>query len=168
MTAVQGVVPEDGADQKMPPGVLVEGPVVDAKFLDSYIAFGFMVGGSIAALIWAFWQGIGWVEISVFVGMFALTTVGIGFMHGYFVHRYRSSKRVRRAPGKAQAVSMEHVRVHAPSIAVGRVNADRRRKRSAGKCDAGCRAAAIIVGSRAHRTGEAAHPGEQFFTKRCR
>ena len=45
--------------------------MVDAKFLDSYIAFGIMVGGSIAALVWAFTQGIGWVEISVFVGTFA-------------------------------------------------------------------------------------------------
>src|ERR1700716_3659452 len=91
MTVMQGVVSEEIADQKtppkMPPGVLLEGPVVDAKFFDSYIAFGFMVGGSFAALIWAFWQGIGWVEISVFVGMFLLTTAGIGFMHRYFVHR---------------------------------------------------------------------------------
>jgi len=68
MTAVQRVVSEEGADRKMPPGVLLEGPVVDAKFLDSYIAFGIMVTGSIAALVWAFTQGIGWIEISVFVG----------------------------------------------------------------------------------------------------
>src|SRR5260370_146821 len=87
MTAIQGVVWEEAADQKMPPGVLFEGPVVDAKFRDSYIAFRIMIGGSIAALVWAFTQGIGWVEISVFVGMFALSTVGIGFMHRYFVHR---------------------------------------------------------------------------------
>src|SRR5262245_5822618 len=87
MTGIRGVASEAGADRKMPPGVLLEGPVVDAKFLDSYIAFGFMIGGSIAALIWAVWQGIGRVEISVFVGMFMLTTVGIGFMHRYFVHR---------------------------------------------------------------------------------
>ena len=71
----------------MPPGVLVEGPVVDAKFRNSYISFVIMIGGSIAALVWAFWQGIGWVEVSVFAGMFVLTTVGIGFMHRYFVHR---------------------------------------------------------------------------------
>ena len=85
--ATEYVAPE-GADQKMPPGVLVDGPVVDAKFLDSYIAFGLMIPGSIAALIWAFTQGIGWTEISVFVGMFALTTVGIGVaMHRFLVHR---------------------------------------------------------------------------------
>ena len=87
MTAVQGVASEEGADRKMPPGVVVEGPLVDAKFRDSYIAFGFMIAGTIAALVWAFTQGIGWVEISVFAGMFALSTVGIGFMHRYFVHR---------------------------------------------------------------------------------
>ena len=87
MTAVQRVVSEEGADRKMPPGVLLEGPVVDAKFRDSYIAFGIMIGGSIAALVWAFTQGIGWVEISVFVGTFVLSTIGIGFMHRYFVHR---------------------------------------------------------------------------------
>src|SRR5258708_39088916 len=87
MSASQGVESEEGADRKMPPGVLVEGPLVDAKFRDSYVAFGIMVAGSIAALVWAFTQGIGWIEISVFVGTFALSTVGIGFMHRYFVHR---------------------------------------------------------------------------------
>ena len=85
MIAVQGAVSEEGADRKMPPGVLLEGPVVDAKFLDSYIAFGIMVTGSIAALVWAFTQGIGWIEISVFVGTFVMSTIGIGFMHRYFV-----------------------------------------------------------------------------------
>src|SRR5664279_4486704 len=87
MTAVQGVVSQEVADRKMPPGVLVEGPVVDAKFLDSYVGFGISIAGSIAALVWAFTQGIGWVEISVFVGTFGLSTVGVGFMHRYFVHR---------------------------------------------------------------------------------
>ena len=88
MTAIQGVVSAEGADQKMPPGVLVEGPLVDAKFRDSYVAFGIMIAGSIAALVWAFAQGIGWVEISVFVGAFSLSTVGIGVgMHRLLVHR---------------------------------------------------------------------------------
>src|SRR4051812_23670762 len=91
MTVVESVsvVQEQAAAPKMPPvpGVLVEGPVVDAKFLDSYIAFGLMVGGSVAALVWAFWQGIGWIEISVFAGTFVMSTIGIGFMHRYFVHR---------------------------------------------------------------------------------
>ncbi|WP_139864220.1 acyl-CoA desaturase [Bradyrhizobium ivorense] len=87
MTAGEGVAPEQGADRTMPRGVVVEGPLVDAKFLDSRIAFVIMVTGSIAALIWAFTQGLGWVEISVFLGTFALSTVGIGFMHRYFVHR---------------------------------------------------------------------------------
>ena len=31
MTAIQGGVSQEAADQKMPPGVLFEGPVVDAK-----------------------------------------------------------------------------------------------------------------------------------------
>jgi stearoyl-CoA desaturase (delta-9 desaturase) len=88
MTAIQGVVSAEGADQKMPPGVLVEGPLVDAKFRDSYISFGILIAGSIAALVWAFTQGIGWVEISVFVGTFSLSTVGIGVgMHRLLVHR---------------------------------------------------------------------------------
>ena len=87
MIAIQGVVPEQGAGPKMPPGVLVEGAVVDAKFRDSYISFAIMIGGSIGALVWAFTQGIGWVEISVFAGTFVLSTIGIGFMHRYFVHR---------------------------------------------------------------------------------
>jgi stearoyl-CoA desaturase (delta-9 desaturase) len=87
MTVVESVASEESATAKVPPGVLVEGPVVDAKFRDSYISFALMITGSIAALVWVFTQGIGWVEVSVFAGMFALTTVGIGFMHRYFVHR---------------------------------------------------------------------------------
>jgi stearoyl-CoA desaturase (Delta-9 desaturase) len=88
MTTVEDVLSGEPVDPKMPPGVLVEGPVVEAKLRESYIAFGLMLGGSIAAFIWAFTQGIGWIEISVFVGMFSLTTVGIGVaMHRLFVHR---------------------------------------------------------------------------------
>lgn len=71
----------------MPPGVVVEGPLVDAKFLDSYIAFALMVGGSVAAIVWAIMVGIGRVEVFTFIGMFVLSTIGIGFMHRYFVHR---------------------------------------------------------------------------------
>jgi stearoyl-CoA desaturase (Delta-9 desaturase) len=88
MTALQGVAPQQGADVKMPPGVLVEGPVVDAKLRDSYISFAVMIAGSIAAWIWVFTIGIGRVEVAVFLGMFALTTIGIGVaMHRLFVHR---------------------------------------------------------------------------------
>ncbi|MDN5001926.1 acyl-CoA desaturase [Bradyrhizobium sp. GCM10027634] len=91
MTVIEGVAPEQGAERtlppKMPPGVLFEGEVVDAKFRDSYISFALMIGGTIGALIWAFAYGIGRVEIAVFAGMFMLTTMGIGFMHRYFVHR---------------------------------------------------------------------------------
>ena len=35
MAVVEGVVSE-GAERKLPPAVVVEGPLVDAKFLDSY------------------------------------------------------------------------------------------------------------------------------------
>ena len=87
MTAIQGLVSAEGADQKMPPGVVVEGPSVDAKFRDTYILFGIIIPGSVAGLVWAFTQGIGWVELAVFAGMFALNTFGMGVMHRYFVHR---------------------------------------------------------------------------------
>ena len=96
MTAIQGVVPAEAADPKMPPGVLVEGPLVDAKFRDSYISFAILIGGSIAALVWAFTQGIGRVEIWVFVGTFAMSTIGVGFMHRLFVHRSFRSGPVMR------------------------------------------------------------------------
>ncbi len=44
--------------------------------------------GTIAAIVLAFWTGIGWVEISLLVVMYALTTLGatVGF-HRYFAHR---------------------------------------------------------------------------------
>lgn len=79
---------DQAAEPKLPPGVLLEGPVVDAKFRDSYIAFGLMFAGTVGWPVWAVMYGIGWVEIAVFLGMFALTTVGIGVaMHRLFVHR---------------------------------------------------------------------------------
>ena len=34
MTAIQGVVPQQGANRKLPPGVVLEGPLVAAKFRD--------------------------------------------------------------------------------------------------------------------------------------
>src|SRR4051812_50212096 len=86
MSVIESVVSAEGAERKMPPGVLVEGPVVEAKFRDSYISFVIMIGGSIAALVWAFWQGIGWGGGLVFARTFALSTGGVGFMHRYFVH----------------------------------------------------------------------------------
>jgi stearoyl-CoA desaturase (delta-9 desaturase) len=88
MSAIQGVVSEEGADQKMPPGVLVEGPLVDAKLREIYVMFGIIYAGSIAALVWTIMQGIGWVEIAVFVGMFCLTMFGMGAgIHRLLVHR---------------------------------------------------------------------------------
>ena len=88
MSAIQRVVSEEGDTQKMPAGVILEGPLVDAKIRESYIALVIILAGSIAALVWTLTQGIGWVELAVFVGMFSLTTVGIGAgMHRLLVHR---------------------------------------------------------------------------------
>ena len=87
MTESAGVASEQGAGRKLPPGVLLEGPLVNAKLLDSYVALGIMIAGTFASLVWALTIGIGWIELAVFAFMFALTTVGIGFMHRYFVHR---------------------------------------------------------------------------------
>lgn len=98
MSAIQSAVANEGLERKLPLGVVVEGPLVDTKFLDSYIVFGLLISGSIAALVWAFTQSIGWVEIAVFLGMFALTTVGIGVaMHRYLVHRSFRTGPVMRA-----------------------------------------------------------------------
>ncbi len=76
------------AQPQLPPGVIVSGPLVQAKLRESYLLMGILYAGTIGGLVWAFTQGIGWVEIAVFVGMFALTTFGIGAgMHRLFVHR---------------------------------------------------------------------------------
>jgi stearoyl-CoA desaturase (delta-9 desaturase) len=88
MTAIQSVVSEEGADQKMPPGVLFEGPLVDAKRREIYIMFAIIYAGSAGALVWTIMQGIGRVEIAVFLGMFWLTMFGMGAgMHRLLVHR---------------------------------------------------------------------------------
>lgn len=58
------------------------------KLRETYLLLGILYAGSVAALVWAFVQGIGRVEIAVFAGMFALTTFGIGAgMHRLLVHR---------------------------------------------------------------------------------
>ncbi|MES1148976.1 MAG: acyl-CoA desaturase [Bradyrhizobium guangdongense] len=73
---------------QLPPGVIVGGPAVQAKLRETYLLLGILYAGTSAALIWAVVQGIGWIELSVFAGMFALTTFGIGAgMHRLLVHR---------------------------------------------------------------------------------
>src|ERR1700732_4517664 len=87
MTAVRSVEPEESVG-RLPPGVIVGGPVVEAKLRESYAVFGILYAGSIAAVLWTIMQGIGWVEIAVFAGMFWLTMFGMGAgMHRLFVHR---------------------------------------------------------------------------------
>jgi len=82
------IAPDGFAPPQLPPGVIVSGPVVQAKLRETYLLLGILYAGSAAALIWAFWQGIGWIELSVFAGMFAITTFGIGAgMHRLLVHR---------------------------------------------------------------------------------
>src|ERR1700727_1892999 len=86
MTAVRSSVEENAG--RLPPGVIVGGPVVEAKLRESYVVFGILYAGSIAAVLWTIMQGIGWVEIAVFAGMFWLTMFGMGAgMHRLFVHR---------------------------------------------------------------------------------
>lgn len=73
---------------ELPPGVIVGGPLVRAKRNESYILFAVFVVGSIAGLTWAFTQGIGPIEWSLFALMYALTTIGIGVsVHRMLVHR---------------------------------------------------------------------------------
>jgi stearoyl-CoA desaturase (delta-9 desaturase) len=87
MTAVRSLEPEESAG-RLPPGVIVGGPVVEAKLRESYAVFGILYAGSIAAVLWTIMQGIGWVEIAVFAGMFWLTMFGMGAgMHRLLVHR---------------------------------------------------------------------------------
>jgi len=87
MSAVQSSVPEEGVG-RLPPGVIVGGPVVEAKLRESYAVLGIIYAGSIAAVLWTIMQGIGWVEIAVFVGMYWLTMFGMGAgIHRLFVHR---------------------------------------------------------------------------------
>jgi stearoyl-CoA desaturase (delta-9 desaturase) len=82
------IVQDASALPQLPPGILVDGPMVKAKLRESYLLLGILYTGSIAGLVWAFTQGIGWVELAVFAGMFALTTFGIGAgMHRLLVHR---------------------------------------------------------------------------------
>jgi stearoyl-CoA desaturase (Delta-9 desaturase) len=87
MTAVRSLEPEESVGT-LPPGVIVEGPVIDAKLRESHVMFAIIYAGSIAAVVWTIMQGIGWVELAVFVGMFWLTMFGMGAgMHRLFVHR---------------------------------------------------------------------------------
>ena len=87
MTAVRSLEPEESVG-RLPPGVIVEGPVVNAKLRESYVVLGIVYAGAIAGVVWTVMQGIGWVEVAVFAGMFWLTMFGMGAgMHRLFVHR---------------------------------------------------------------------------------
>jgi stearoyl-CoA desaturase (delta-9 desaturase) len=91
MSIADAEIAPDGSTSalpQLPPGVVVEGPLVQAKLRESYLLLGILYVGSIAGLIWAVTQGLGRVELAVFAGMFALTTFGIGAgMHRLLVHR---------------------------------------------------------------------------------
>lgn len=77
-----------GTITELPRGVVVSGPIVEAKLRESYLLMGILYAGTIGGLVWAFTQGVGWIEIAVFAGMFAVTTFGIGAgMHRLLVHR---------------------------------------------------------------------------------
>ncbi|MBU6459193.1 MAG: acyl-CoA desaturase, partial [Bradyrhizobium sp.] len=87
MIAVRSSVPEESIG-RLPPGVIVDGSVIDAKLRESYAVLGTIYAGSIAAVVWTIMEGIGWVEIAVFVGMFWLTMFGMGAgIHRLLVHR---------------------------------------------------------------------------------
>jgi stearoyl-CoA desaturase (delta-9 desaturase) len=76
------------AHPDLPAGVIVGGPLIRAKLIESYILVGIFMSGSIAGVVWAFTQGLGWVEWSLFALMYALTTLGIGVgVHRMLVHR---------------------------------------------------------------------------------
>ena len=76
------------AKPQLPPGVITEGPLVQAKLRESYLLLGILYVGAVAGIIWAITQGVGKVELFTFAWMFALTTFGIGAgMHRLFVHR---------------------------------------------------------------------------------
>ena len=49
MTTVRSLEPEESVG-RLPPGVIVEGPVVDAKLRESYAVFGIIYAASIAAV----------------------------------------------------------------------------------------------------------------------
>ena len=72
----------------LPRGIIVGGPQVRAKQLESAVLFGVFVTGSVAGITWAIAQGVGWIEWSLFALMYSVTTVGIGLtVHRYLVHR---------------------------------------------------------------------------------
>lgn len=76
------------AHQDLPNGVIVGGPLVRAKRIESIILFSILGSGSVAGLWWAFTRGLGPVEWSLFAIMYALTTLGIGAgVHRMLVHR---------------------------------------------------------------------------------
>jgi len=74
--------------QDLPPGVIIGGPFVREKQTESSVLFGLFVLGSVAGLAWAYAQGIGIIELSLFAIMYSLTTIGIGVtVHRMLVHR---------------------------------------------------------------------------------
>jgi stearoyl-CoA desaturase (delta-9 desaturase) len=76
------------AHPDLPPGVIVGGPLVRAKRIESFALFGILMSGSVAGLVWAFTQGLTWIELSLFAIMYSLTTLGIGAgVHRMLVHR---------------------------------------------------------------------------------
>lgn len=80
--------PSSAVHPDMPAGVIIGGPLVQAKLFESYILVGIFFSGTAAGLLWAFTQGLTWVELSLFAIMYSITTIGIGVgVHRMLVHR---------------------------------------------------------------------------------
>jgi stearoyl-CoA desaturase (Delta-9 desaturase) len=84
----EGIAEIVGAHRDLPPGVIIGGPLVRAKRVESYTLFAILMTGSVAGLAWAFTHRVGPVEWSLFALMYGLTTIGIGLsVHRMLVHR---------------------------------------------------------------------------------
>lgn len=79
----------DNDDQpRLPPGIIVGGPLVRAKQVESFILFSIFIVGSLAGLLWAITQRLSWIEWSMFALMYSVTTIGLGVTtHRMLVHR---------------------------------------------------------------------------------
>jgi len=76
------------AHPDLPGGIIIGGPLVRAKQIESAILFGVFITGSIAGIAWAVTQGVGWIEWSLFALMYSVTTIGLGVtVHRMLVHR---------------------------------------------------------------------------------
>jgi stearoyl-CoA desaturase (Delta-9 desaturase) len=95
--------------QQAPFGVIFGGPEVVSKTIEYIVIVGSLVIGSIAAIVWALYHPITWIEITALLMGYVIINIGVGLaLHRHFSHEsFKTYPAVRYVLGAFGAMSCQ-------------------------------------------------------------